>query len=49
MALYTGQRRKIELQEMFEGKVKLMEPQRNLVEEFTDLYMVDVATDQKKD
>lgn len=49
MALYTGQRRKIELQEMFGDKINLMLPQRYLIEEFPNLYMVDVNTNQVKE
>jgi hypothetical protein len=49
MALYTGQRRKIELQDMFGDKINLMLPQRYLIEEFPNLYMVDVNTNQVKE
>jgi hypothetical protein len=48
MALYTGQKRKIELNDMFGTKINLLMPQRNLIEEFTGLYMVDIDTDQPK-
>jgi hypothetical protein len=48
MALYTGQKRKIELNDMLGTKINLLMPQRNLIEEFTGLYMVDVDSDQPK-
>ena len=49
MAAHTGQKRKIELQEIYGSKINLMLPQRNLVKEFHNLYMIDVATDQPKE
>lgn len=49
MANYIGQKRKIELNEMYGSKINLMLPQRNLVEEFPNLYMIDVETVQLKE
>lgn len=48
MKMYTGQKRKIELNELFGDKINLLLPQRNLIMEFEDLYMVDVLTKEKK-
>lgn len=48
MAMYTGQKRKIELNELFGDKIDLMLPQRNLITQFDDLYMVDVNSKEKR-
>lgn len=49
MALYIGHKRKIELHEMYGSKINLMLPQRNFVEEFGNLYMVNVESDQPRE
>lgn len=49
IGLFIGQKRKIELNEIYGSHINLMLPQRNLVEEFPNLYMIDVETDQPKE
>lgn len=49
MAVWIGQKRKIELNEIYGSQINLMLPQRNFVEEFVNLYMIDVETYQPKD
>lgn len=49
IGLFIGQKRKIELNEIYGSHINLMLPQRNLVEEFPNLYMIDVDSDQPKE
>ena len=49
MASYIGQKKKIELNELYGSKINLMLPQRKFLEEFNELHMIDVATDQPKE
>ena len=48
MAKYTGEKRKVELNEMFGDKINLLQASRYLIEEFEDLYMADIKTDEVK-
>lgn len=49
IGLFLGQKRKIELNEVYGSHINLMLPQRNLVEEFPNLYMIDVETDKPQE
>lgn len=49
IGLFLGQKRKIELHEIYGAHINLMLPQRNLVEEFPNLYMIDVETDKPQE
>jgi len=46
--IYIGQKRKIELNDLFGDKINLLLPQRRLIEEIDNLYMVDVNTKEKR-
>ena len=49
MAAQTGQKRKIELHEIYGSKINLLLPQRNLIKEFKNLYMIDISSGQRKE
>ena len=48
MALYVGQKEKIELNSVFRNKINLLLPQRNLISKFDDLWIVDINSKKKK-
>lgn len=48
MAMYVGQKEKIELNHVFGDKINLLLPQRNLITKFDDLWIVDINSKKKK-
>jgi len=49
MADFIGQKRKLELHELFGADINLLLPQRNFIQEFSGMYMVSVNSNLKKE